>query len=140
MVPMSFPSRSRFQLGPGFGLDIGSSSVPRLEVECCARNHIRLSSECHHTFPEIRELPLQMGSSSHQMSANKQHKNHLKCDDARITKKEMRAWYHCAACFFRDQTTHNHSHPYTRTYAHSTSKPQSLTNYIPPPPPPGPGQ
>ena len=53
---------SRFRLGPGFGLIIGPASVPRLEVKCCVRNHIHVSSEGHHTFPEIRELLRQMGS------------------------------------------------------------------------------
>ena len=33
-----------------------------LTRRCCASNHIHISSECHHTFPEIRELLRQMGS------------------------------------------------------------------------------
>ena len=45
MVPMAFPTRSRYRLGPGFGLVIGYTSVPRSEVECCASNHIHVSSE-----------------------------------------------------------------------------------------------
>ena len=62
MVPRSIPTRSRFQLGPGFGLVIDSASVPRLEVIRCASNHIYASSKCHRTFPEIRESHQQMGS------------------------------------------------------------------------------
>ena len=62
MVPMSFPTRSRYRLGPGFDLVIGYATAPRSGVECCASNHIHVSSECHHTFPEIRELVGQMGS------------------------------------------------------------------------------
>ena len=62
LVPMSFPTPSRYRLRPGFGLVIGFTSVPRSEVECCASNHIHVSSECHHTFPEIWELLRQMGS------------------------------------------------------------------------------
>ena len=49
-------------VGPGFGLVIGSTSVSRLEVECCTSNHIHVSSQCPNTFPEIRELLRQMGS------------------------------------------------------------------------------
>jgi hypothetical protein len=56
MVPMSFPTRSRYRLGPGFGLVIDNASVPRSEVECCASNHIHVSYECHNT------LLRQMGS------------------------------------------------------------------------------
>ena len=44
------------------GLVIGFTSVPRSEVECCANNQIHVSSECHYSFPEIRELLRQMGS------------------------------------------------------------------------------
>ena len=47
---------------PGFGLVIGSTSFPRLEVECCASNHIHVSSECPNTFPEKRALLRQMDS------------------------------------------------------------------------------
>ena len=61
---LTYTSRDdmRMELGPGFGLVIGFTSVPRSEVDCCASNHIHVSSECHHTFPEIRELLRQMGS------------------------------------------------------------------------------
>ena len=38
MVSRSVPTRCRFRLGAGFGLVIGSTSVPRLEVKCCASN------------------------------------------------------------------------------------------------------
>ena len=62
MVPMSFPTWSRYRLGAGFGLVIGCTSVPRSEVECCASNHSNISSKCYHTFPGIRELLWQMGS------------------------------------------------------------------------------
>ena len=62
MVPTSFPTRSRYRFGPGFGLVIGFTSVRRSEVECCTSDHIHVSSECHHTFPKIRELLRQMGS------------------------------------------------------------------------------
>jgi len=56
------PDPDADSVGPGFGLVIGSTSVPRLEVECCASNHIHVSSECPHAFSEIRELLRQMGS------------------------------------------------------------------------------
>ena len=49
-------------VGPAFGLVMGSTSDSHLEVECCASNHIHVSSECHHTVPEIRELLRQMVS------------------------------------------------------------------------------
>ena len=62
-----------FGIGSGVGTDsvgpdsrvclvIGSTSDSHLEVECCASNHIHVASECHHTFPEIRESLRQMGS------------------------------------------------------------------------------
>ena len=51
----SRPGVGADSVGPGFGLVIGSTSDSHLEVECCASNHIHVSSECHHTFPEIRE-------------------------------------------------------------------------------------
>ena len=52
----------QYRLRAGFGLVIGCTSVPRSEVEWCSSNHINISSECHHTFPGIRELLRQMGS------------------------------------------------------------------------------
>ena len=57
------PTRSRFRLGPGFGLAqvIGSASVPRLEVERCANNDIHPMSVIT-PFLKIRELLRQMGS------------------------------------------------------------------------------
>ena len=55
-------------VGPGFGLVIGSTSVSSLEVECCASNHIHVSSQCPNTFPEIRELLRQMGSGEREQA------------------------------------------------------------------------
>ena len=64
MFPRSVPTRSRCtdSVGPGFGLVIGTTWDSHLKVECCASNHIHVSSQCPNTFPEIRELLRQMGS------------------------------------------------------------------------------
>ena len=91
--------------GPGFGLVIGFTSVPRSEVECCASNHIHVSSECHHTFPEIRELLRQMGSGLvvtksvliNNTKINTTRDSHLTCGFG--TNSDLEAHSHQTECF-----------------------------------------